>query len=409
MLNIIAICPYCRRGGVRAQTKAIGSIAHCPKCKSNFTILPEDNLPDWAAKAKPEAESFYQSSSPLAETRATAKRPDRTEPSPIVRADPKLKKKAKAKEEPKEPEQPPTPTQTPEATPEVAPTLVGAVAPQVTPESHSEETLRRLPTDTGMVFALLALILVGPTILVSQVPYGRAIGIVLAVVGVLGGLLSLGAEGRARLTGIAAAGLHVLLLAIFLFFPSLLGLDSWGGAKTDEVVEQSFVVDRKTGLPAKGTPLGWIEAGKESWQTNEMQVAVVSATVGPVELRNATGEKKTTKERYLQVSVRVVNLAAPREVPLTGWAAGGNLDGVRATDSNGKPLPPAAFDAGWTPDRGRPATKLSPAHSSEVKFVFAALPPKTDYVRLELPGSAIGHTGDIRFRLGAGSLAYPVR
>src|SRR5262245_53803782 len=111
MPKIIAICPYCRRGGVRAQATAIGASAHCPKCKSSFTVLPEDNPPDWAAKANAEAEFFYQSS-PLAETRAAKSLPDRTEPSPIATAEapPRPKKRPKAKEPSVELELEPTPT-----------------------------------------------------------------------------------------------------------------------------------------------------------------------------------------------------------------------------------------------------------------------------------------------------------
>src|SRR5262245_48129541 len=105
MPTIIAICPYCRRGGVRAPDTAIGASANCPMCKSSFTLLPEDKLPDWAAKASADADSFKASSSPLAETRATKALPDKTEPSPVLPREviPKSKKTRKAKQQP-EPE-----------------------------------------------------------------------------------------------------------------------------------------------------------------------------------------------------------------------------------------------------------------------------------------------------------------
>ena len=32
MATIVALCPYCRRGGVRAPERIIGSVATCPKC-----------------------------------------------------------------------------------------------------------------------------------------------------------------------------------------------------------------------------------------------------------------------------------------------------------------------------------------------------------------------------------------
>src|SRR5262249_20662357 len=161
-------------------------------------------------KANAEAESFYQSS-PLAETRAAAALPDRTEPSPTVKADPKPKK-AKAKEEPKEPEpeQPPTPEADATSASEVPESaLTSSLAAPVGPAVPK----------TGMVIALLLLILVGPTVLVSQLPPGRFVAIPLAVVGLLGGLFCLGAEGRARFTAALAAFLHFVTLAVLLFSP----------------------------------------------------------------------------------------------------------------------------------------------------------------------------------------------
>jgi hypothetical protein len=77
------------------------------------------------------------------------------------------------------------------------------------------------------------------------------------------------------------------------------------------------------------------------------------------------------------------------------------------TDANGKPLAPATFDAGWAPvDRSRPAPRSMPGHVSEVVLIFAAPPAKTDFVRVQLSGAAIGVQDEIKFRTGI-SVALP--
>ncbi|VTR94031.1 unnamed protein product [Gemmata massiliana] len=60
-------------------------------------------------------------------------------------------------------------------------------------------------TDTSFLLALGALTLVGPTVLASQLPFGRLIALAVAAIGLVGGLLCLGAEGRARVGGALAA------------------------------------------------------------------------------------------------------------------------------------------------------------------------------------------------------------
>lgn len=389
MTKIIAICPYCRRGGVRARTNAIGSIAHCPKCKSNFTILPEDNLPDWAVNAKPEAESFYQSSSPLAETRATAKLPDRTEPSPTVRADPKPK--AKAPEEPKPaPEQPPTPQA------DAAHTSPPAT-PQAAPENETEESPPRAPADTAMVIALLMLALVGPTVLVSQLSPGRFIATPLAVVGLLGGLLCLGAEGRARLVAAVAAFLHFGLLIVLLCLPSWLNLESWQGSPAQEQKVPMAVPN--AGGPA--LPADWVDGAKASWVYDDVRVSVRGASLGPIELVGPKGARRKTTESYLQLSLRITNAGVERRIPLSEWATGTLSKGVRLTDATGKEIPVKAFPAGWAPEQERSVQSgLFPGNSTDVLIAFAAPTAKGTY-QLELSGAGVGGSQPVRFRLAS--------
>jgi len=57
MTTIVALCPYCRRGGVRAPERIIGSVATCPKCGSQFTIVPKEQAEDLTAGPQVETHS----------------------------------------------------------------------------------------------------------------------------------------------------------------------------------------------------------------------------------------------------------------------------------------------------------------------------------------------------------------
>ncbi len=384
MPTIIAICPYCRAGGVRASDSAIGASANCPKCKSSFTVMPEDDLPEWAAKAKPDATSFSApspekskpKSSPLEETSSAASMADVTEPSPVLPAEPKPK--AAAAPQP--------------ALPRVAPVPAAA-------ESSEAPEPAAPPPDMSLVFALVALVLVGPAMLISQVPYGRAIALVVVVIGFVAGLLSLGGEGRAKSVGGLAMGLHVFAAIFLLFLPSWLGLDDWRGTPEEEP-KKPVIREHGTGMALPLVEGGWVEASNSSWEFADLRITMRSA-LGPVELHGPKDAKRMTKEPYLQLTVQVANIGADRAIPLSGWAAGQGAEGVRVVDSGGRTLTPATFEAGWAPERGRPATQAMPSHASEVVMVFTAPPAKTEFVRVQLPGAAVGVQDEIKFRAGA--------
>ncbi len=365
MPTIIAICPYCRAGGVRATSYAVGASATCPKCKSNFTLMPEDDPPDWA---KCSAEASFSSVPPVekpklptvAETLPTAAAlSDVTEPSPVLPA--KLKPKP---------------------------------APATAPSFDLPA-----PADMGLVFALLAFILVGPAVLASQLPYGRIIALVLAAGGLVGGLLCLGAEGKARVAGLGAAALHFLGIVVLLFLPSWLGHYPSSSDGKPEELKGPHAVDLNSGAPAPISPADWLNAGTVSWQSGNVRVTV-RAAVGPLELSGPKGAKRTTKEPYLRLAVRVRNTGFENELPLSGWAAGQGADGVRVLDANDRPLKIAAFESAWAPERGKPTTGTLPGHTSEVVLVFAPPPAKSEFVRVQLSGAAVGAPDEIRFRAG---------
>ena len=388
MATIVAICPYCRAGGVRAPQASVGASATCPKCKSSFTVMPSDGLPGWAKEPQPANASGTQvpvvaPPTPTDETKPVAAMgmADVTEPSPILPPEERAKVKAKLK-----PKADPTPASEPE------------------PAAEADEQAE--PADVGLVVALGALILVGVAVLASQFPYGRFAAVVIAAVGLVGGLASLGAEGPAKKAGALAAGLNFFVLVLVLLLPSWLNLDPWRGPAADNAPKGPFALEHGTGTHKSLSTSDWIDAGNSSWEFKDVRVTVRSAFLGPVELRGPKDAKKTTKEPHFQILFRVANIGVERQIDLSSWAIGQGADAVRVTDPTGKQLKLATFEDGWLPDRGKPAERVFPGKASEVRLIFAAPPAKVDYLRVQLPGAAFGLAEEeIKFRIGSSFLA----
>jgi hypothetical protein len=254
-----------------------------------------------------------------------------------------------------------------------------------------------------MVMALSAFALVGVAFLATMFPFGRYISAVLAGVGLIGGIASLGAEGRAKAVGGLAAGLHFLVLFFVLLFPSWVGLDSWSGFEIENTppAPQAYDHAKKTATLAQ-----WVDASSASWQFKDVRVTICSAVVGPIDLFDPKGVKQKSKEQYLQLVVRVLNFGVERPLDLSGWTVGQNLDLINLTDSAGRTLKPAAFEDGWIPDSlpNKPPEKLYPSKSSEVRLIFSAPQSRIDYIRVSLPGTMFGFEEVIKFQIDSGSL-----
>lgn len=397
MATIVAVCPYCRAGGVRAPANAVGASATCPKCGSSFTIMPSEGAPGWSG-----GPPTRPGNTTAAETKPTAALSDVTEPSPIIPPDPLLTAKAEADAKPKSKSKKSKKAKT-EPAPSAEPQLVTAPVPASAPATESDDPDEA--TDFGLMFGLVAVSLVGVAVVASQFPYGRFIAAGLGLLGLLVGLLALGSEGQARKAGAAAVSLHLLLLLVVFLMPSLLSLDPWR-QPPDEVPKGPFAVSHLTGEKRPTSPAETLDSLTSSWENQDVRVTLKSAHVGPVELRGPKDAKRTTKESYLHLTLRVSNVGVERELNLTGWAAGQGLDGLRVTDAGGKDLKPAAFDGAWQPDRGRPLPRVFPGHASEVVLLYAA-PAKTDAVRVTVAGTAFGMEGEVKFRTGAGAAVPP--
>jgi hypothetical protein len=283
--------------------------------------------------------------------------------------------------------------------PPAAPSPVPTTVSSNESEAEEDDTV----TDFGLVVSLGAVALFCVAMLATLFPFGRIIAAVVAGAGLLGGIASLGAEGRARLAGGVAIGLHSLLLLVLLLLPSWLNLDPWNGIEIENAppAPQAYSHSKQT-----ATLADWVDSKSASWQFKDVRVTIVSAVINPIDLIDPKGFKRQSKEQYLQLVILAKNIGVERAIDLSGWAVGQNLELVQVTDSAGRALQPASFEEGWSADSppAKHLEKLTPGHSSEVKLIFSAPQPRIDFLRLALPGTTFGFEEQVKFQIDSGSL-----
>ena len=162
-MPIIATCPYCLEGSVRAPDRAIGLSATCPKCRSSFTIAA--------------ASETYASSSSTTTKTLSAKSETITErPTPV------------------------------EASPLPAPTKVDE------------------PT---MPWSLTAIALAGAGLIATQFPYGRFLALGCAGFGLLFGCIAWLLADRRRTATHVAPAVSAFVVFLVVALPGWLGFSSW--------------------------------------------------------------------------------------------------------------------------------------------------------------------------------------
>jgi hypothetical protein len=200
--------------------------------------------------------------------------------------------------------------------------------------------------------------------------------------------------------------LHALILLIVILLPSWLSLDPWRGPATvNERPDGPVALEHGTGKFTAVSQADWIDASKYSWEHKDVRVTVRSAFIGPVELTGPKDAKRTPKDQYLRLRLRVANSGVAREITLSSWATGQGADSIRVSDPSGKALKPATFEENWQPDRGKPSDRLFPGKASEPHLIFVAPNGKVDWLRVQLPGSAFGMSEKIKFQIGSGFLS----
>jgi hypothetical protein len=253
----------------------------------------------------------------------------------------------------------------------------------------------RLPACTLGAFFLgsfaLVLASMGPLSLLS-----RPLSLLGFLVGVAGIAFPGLCKGVARGFPIAATA---LCLGVFLFA----GKGAGSAARRPPTL---VAIPLGGGGMVANAPIGdgdWVNASTHAVRRQNLRVEVTAVTVAPVRLKDPDMEIVTT-EPHLVIHLRVGYEGITFQgIPYKPWAdrpgaASGHAPVL--TDNRGHRYAQDTFDAGLKVVGRRDTEEiLTIGHQVREVLVFPALPPAVDYLRLELPVSAFGAAGVVRFQI----------
>src|SRR5262245_15790992 len=279
---ILAACPYCKVGKVRAPHTAIGASATCPRCFNSFTIV--DSEP--SRSGPPRSTSA---------TRASA-----------VAAMPELAEPDSDTEEPAEPEL----------------NLPPIVAPLPPPPRRPGRD-----AESSFALAMVAFIFAGVSFALTYVPYGRLLSLLPALGGVALGLFGLVVADKRRIWPALGTGLNLLIVFLVVALPTWIGLGRW-------VPPRAEVIDGPRLMPfdsSVGSPIddGWIDAARGGWQKDDVRVTVNSSSVARVGLVGPKKAEMASKDAYLVIRVNVRNFGGGLAIDFRSWNAPPTADSPR--------------------------------------------------------------------------------
>jgi hypothetical protein len=326
-MPIEVLCPYCRRGRVRAPETLVGRSVACPSCSSSLTIAPDSVMP----------------SSPRSADTVTA----------------------------------------PAAETAIA---ISAVA--------SEPEVDDSRGNPALAPALIAITLGSIGFGLSQLPYGRISASILGGLGLIVGLISLSVMEHKRILPAVATGINAIVLVLALLLPSWLGITSWRPVKE---VDDSGTV-RAVGLTdGVASPADWVDVSKSAWQRDDVRVSVTGVSIGQIELVGPKEKRRWTKEKFLQVRLKVENVGVSRAIDFRGWSAG--PQGPKLIPPTGESVGIKTWEDGWAAPAKPAAANLFPGRGTEQTLIFPYPATGSGPLRLELPAAAFGGTESVRLQL----------
>lgn len=367
-MAILAVCPFCQQGKVRAPDNAVGLSATCPSCHNCFTIVAskEAAANETAAKA--------QRSRTAVATEATLAKATLSDATPLPTGITAEAPMAFDRSAP--PSQPETPSER---------MTVMTLRPPSAPESESIFSL-----------AMFAFILVGAALFISQITrYGRYVTVGLAMLGVVLAFLALISAYRGRLWPSLALAANLLTILVVTALPSWLALDSWWAARpvNDKGITKSRPLDGGAAGMLAG---GWIDVSQAGWQRDDILVTFSNAWIGNVQLIGAKDKRQFSKNKLLVVSLKFANVGAARRIDYRSWQRPAPPDAPVpvVTDSTGKTLAAYKIEDGWEVRDHAINGAIMPGQNHTDWLIFEAPDPKAEFVRMELPAWALGEKGD---------------
>jgi hypothetical protein len=147
----------------------------------------------------------------------------------------------------------------------------------------------------------------------------------------------------------------------------------------------------------------WVDASKDAMQMNHLRVEILSVRVGAVNLVPPVQNKTGLKDKYLVIHLRVSYHGARfREIPYDRWADLANVPSKHKADlrdDGSQSYAQVVFDLPSKVAGRVEGELLTPGHMVREVLVYPPPSAGMQHLRLILPGSAFGVTGEFRFHI----------
>jgi|GEM_PF-1690917 len=204
---------------------------------------------------------------------------------------------------------------------------------------------------------------------------------------------------------VAAALVSVLVLGIRLFWPTLFGFDALVARDLTEGSGAITVLPRFDAArdKEKADESPWVDASKGAIELGDIRVEIAAAVLQVVELTDARG-KRVTGEKYLVLTLRLNNLGNPKPIGYSSWG-GSEARMPILKDDHDRTYKLQTFGHDVEIPGHISRATLAPGKAIEDVLVYPAPEAGVQLLRLELPGSAFGVPGALRFEIPLKMLA----
>jgi hypothetical protein len=380
-MAFVAQCTFCRIMLQGVPDHRLGSSAECPRCRNSFTLAPMLIPPTPTTAPDPKMVAGKEPAVALVE-----KPPAQAHSTPVKQESASVAL-AEASIEQDSP---------PVWAPLVEEVLAGqptAAAPCPTP----------IPLPSLPNYPALASFLLGSFAFLSAAIFHM--GVVTFALGLVGLLLGpvalLLAPMHRKGFILPGVGIAVSLVAMLVaaFLPHWLGLSPlWGltkPAKGDAVISLSGEGGLRRVAEGEAP---WANAKQDALVHGDIRLRVGSANVGTAPFDPVPG-KQPPGDRCLVIALRVTNAGVARKIAFTGWGGATMQDKPVLRDNKGKTYAEKVFGPGWTVKGQVANAAIPPGKTLDTVLVFEAPPAGIEYLRLELPASALGADGWLRMEI----------
>jgi hypothetical protein len=240
------------------------------------------------------------------------------------------------------------------------------------------------------------------------------------LLGLIGGTVALCRSGRGIGFPIAGSAINSMALVVAFFWLGLASITHSALEKSSKAIDQSIKEENatnqridegekkpevKSGSDAPVAPkveeVEWADARKIVRQ-GDVLVAISSVTIDQVQLDSILGERSLSRDKLLVIRLRIGNAGQTRKIEYESWGDTSQLFDRHVPilkDNFNNNYRRMSFDLGTRVQEQLSSESIHPGMSVDDVLVFEQPLDRISYLRLELPASAFGGKGQLRFQI----------